>query len=600
MAVEAVRPEGRFSIRLLPALREAGVVCFFAGLAVLFTWPLAADLWGRTLSGPDPMHHMWSIHWTSGHLLDPGRFFHGNIYHPSPFSVLYIDLDLGSVVLVAPFRPWLKDPVPLFNLAVLLALAFSGWAFCALVRDLTGQPWAGLMSGILAAFSSHQMTHVYHLNLLSLGWMPLFWLGLRRLLRRPGWGSAVLAGVSFSLTAQSSGYYAVIAAVVAIVFGIWHWRRLALGQGLTHLAAAVSIAVSLTAPYLWGFMQLRQHAGIARDLELSEQMAFHPRQDLGSRSYLYRGLVGTGGQRLFPGLLAPILALVALARRRPHSGLYLATFLTLLALSFGPRLELGGWSCPLPYRALFAIPPLDSMRHPYTFAAVAGFALAVLAGLGSAALAGPRRRWLGPLAVAAALAETLGPAPKTRSVDPGLPPVYELLRSVPPGPVLDINPRPHTMVWAARYGGPVIHGAGPFGPPDHLALRRQIRNHWLRRVPKDVDSSKPVELLRERIPVRYLIVPVGQLPALWRLGESMTASRLFRLVAEASDGDLLFEFQAHRGSPERRPDSGAGAPQPLALAHTRRMERVPPASAREETRRSTRASAQAGHRRRHS
>ena len=84
-----------------------------------------------------------------------------------------------------------------------------------------------MLAGVLAAFSSHQMSHVYHLNLLSIGWLALFLLGLHRHRRSGGSiGAAILAGVSFALTAQSSGYYGVAAVVLALVFAGFHAREL--------------------------------------------------------------------------------------------------------------------------------------------------------------------------------------------------------------------------------------------------------------------------------------------------------------------------------------------------------------------------------------
>jgi hypothetical protein len=542
--VESAHVWVRLQPTALRLLREAAVVSFFLGLSVLATRPLAADLAGQQLAGPDPLHHMWSLNWTSGHLLEPSRFFHGNIFHPSPYSVLYMDLSLGTVVLAAPLRLVFHDPVPLFNAAILVALTFSGWAFCLLVRDLTGSSWAGLVAGTLATFSSHQMSHVYHMNLLSTGWMPLLWLALGRLLRTPSWRWALLAGVSFSLAAQSSGYYAVASAVVAVVFALWHWRALRSRRVLVSVTAAALTATLLTAPYIHAFMSLRGMIGMARAEETSQTMAFDPTEDLGSRAFVYRGLLGTQGQGLFPGILCLALAGLALLRKRPHSGLYLALTLTLLVLSLGPRLSIAGISVPLPYRAVFAIPPLDSMRHPYTFAAVAGFCLSVLAGLGFAALA-PRARgphaWFGLLALLLATGETLGPPVKVWPVPRGLPPVYQILEKLPPGPVLEIGHRRHILLWAARLGWPTLNGEGAFAPPYHSALKRRIRNHWIRRTPEDIDDSRPMRLLVERFPVRYLVVSAGRTPGLWPLVEALGDSRLFSLVAEAEDGDRIYE-----------------------------------------------------------
>ena len=123
---------------------------------------------------------LWTVHWLAAHFFDPAQVFQGNIFFPARHAVLHSDLSLGTVVLLLPFRPFVKDPVPLTNLAAIAALAFGGWAFHALGRALTGDRWAGLVCGVLAAFNSHQMRHLYHLNLLSIGWLALFLLGLHR------------------------------------------------------------------------------------------------------------------------------------------------------------------------------------------------------------------------------------------------------------------------------------------------------------------------------------------------------------------------------------------------------------------------------------
>ena len=42
---------------------------------------------------------------------------------------------------------------------------------------------------------------------------------------------------------------------------------------------------------------------VQRDPLKAKGMAFDPGQDLGSRAFVYRGLLGTRGQGLFPGIL---------------------------------------------------------------------------------------------------------------------------------------------------------------------------------------------------------------------------------------------------------------------------------------------------------
>jgi hypothetical protein len=176
--------------------REAATFVFFLALALVATRPLGRDLFGQMPVGPDPLIDLWTVDWISGHLLSPD-LFGGNIFHPFPSAVLYSDLSLGTAVLVAPLRPLLRDPVPAYNVSLLLALAFGGWAFARLATALTGRTDAGLLAGTLAAFGSHQMAHVYHLNLASTGFIALFVLGLLRLYERPGPGPVLLAGPIF-------------------------------------------------------------------------------------------------------------------------------------------------------------------------------------------------------------------------------------------------------------------------------------------------------------------------------------------------------------------------------------------------------------------
>ena len=214
------------------------MLLFFLGLAAVATRPLWRDLAGQMPVGPDPVIDLWTLDWLTGHALEPGQLFHGNVFHPFPYAALHSDLSLGTALLALPLRPFLGDPVPLYNAGLLLALAFGGWAFCRLVDELTGRLSAGLLAGVLAAFGSHQLYHVYHLNLLSTGWLALLLLALHRLAERPGPAWALLAGVSFALSALSSGYYAVAGVLLALAAAAARARRLLAGRALAWSAAA--------------------------------------------------------------------------------------------------------------------------------------------------------------------------------------------------------------------------------------------------------------------------------------------------------------------------------------------------------------------------
>jgi hypothetical protein len=526
--------------------REAAIVAFFLGLAMLATRPLITDLGGQTIGGTDPAAMLWSLNWSSGHLLQPAELFHGNIFFPTPHALLYSELDLGTAVLVLPFRLVVHDPVALFNVGMLLALTFSGWSFHLLTRSLSGSRWAGLLTGVLATFGSGQMTHLYHLNLLSTGWIPLFLLGLHRLVQRPSWSAAALTGVSFSLSAQTSGYYGVAVAAIAVVFALIYMRALLAPSTRMKLLAAALLGIGLTLPYLLSYLDLGETTNLSRSLVNSYVMAFQLKRDLGSPAYLYRGLFGPDdGATLFPGLLSLMLGAVAAVRRPRHSGFYLAAIGVLLVFSLGPALEFRRISVPLPYGWLVRIPPFESMRHPLTFAVVANFLLAVLAGLGWVGLPPARQLWTGPLLVAIAVGETLSPGPYLNKVPRGVPEAYEFLERMPRAAVFEVNVfSPEALIWAARHGRPVVNGFGAFTPPAHLLLHIAVENHWLSEPPEDVDRSKPARVLGARFPdVRYLIVPAGRSPELGRLAVALERSKTFALLAEFADGGRIYEIR---------------------------------------------------------
>lgn len=524
-----------------PWRRELGLAGLFFVLSLVAVRPLPAGLFTKTFAGPDPLIDMWTIDWLTGHVARPTEFFGGNIFYPAPGAVLYSDLSMGTAVLVLPLRIFVHDPVLLYNLAVILALTFSGWAFCLLARRLTGELWPGVVAGILATFASHQMYHVYHLNLLSTGWIALFLLGLHRLVQSPSWKPALLVGTSFSLSAQSSGYYAVACAILALVFLATHASFFRRNRTIRASAAAIFVALVLTTPYAKAFSDLKERDGLRRPIGMSANMAWRPLSDLGSHSYLYGSTLGRRGERLFPGLLALGLAVVAVRRRRQEDTFYLVALVTLGIVALGPRTQIAGVTIPLPYAAIFAVPPFDAMRHPYTFAAVATTLLAIVAAFGLSRL-DKKREWIGPAAAAVALFETLGPPAQVRDVAPGVPAVYQQLLGKAPGAILEVPVfEADTLIWAARHKMPVVNGVGAFLPPETGALERQIIRHWIETTPYDVDGSRPMGYLLGRFGPRYVIIPVGRKPNLRGLAEAFDRSGRFSFVYESEDGDRLYE-----------------------------------------------------------
>jgi hypothetical protein len=352
----------------------------------------------------------------------------------------------------------------------------------------------------------------------------------------------LLAGVSFAINAQSSGYYAVAAVLIALVFAARNARALLSRQRLVGVACAMGIAATLTLPYAASYLRLRDRERLRRPISMSERMSFTPSRDLGHDGYIYRQWLLSGGEQLFPGMLALTLGCVALVRRRRDSGFYALVAGVCVVVALGPSLRMGSFALPLPYSLLHKVPPFDGMRHPFTFAAVAVFMNAVLAGLGWAGLRLSRRRWAGLLVVSLAVLESATPPRILQEVPWGLPVSYAMLRNYPQAPILEIPLYSgEALLWAARHDMPMVNGQGSAFVPFRIrSLEAMITNQWLRRLPRSIDATKPARRLREIYERLYIIVPVGRRPNLALLADVMRRSASFSLLSVTTEGDHVF------------------------------------------------------------
>ncbi len=507
-------------------LREVTLFAFFLLAAGFALRPLPFHLADSIPAGSDPPHHLYILNWLLDHGLSSDRF-EGRMFHPARNAVLRSDLSMGTVVLLAPLAGLIDEPLIRFNLATWLSLAFSGWAFCLLARSWTQSTLAGIFAGVTAALGSHQSLHYVHLNLLSVGWLPIFVLALDRLLTASSTAYSVLAGVSFALVASSSGYYGVAACVIAAVFFLRSPSR----NGLKGGVFAALIALMLLLPYLIAYAGLHAEENLVRT---SRELAkgSWTLADLGSRTLLHRIWNPSLGEPLFPGLAVFGLAILALWRGSKRERTLGLAALLLFWLGLG---EPGGL-----YRVVALVPPFSSMRHPVTLTAVGLMLLSVLAAQGLSRLEKPKP-FLSWLLLGIGMLETLAPANDFFQVAPGVPPVYEALLKLPPGPVLDVPPyEASPLIWAARRGFETVNGGGAFIPALTTRIETTTQNHWLTDSYQPIDESKAAAILLNETAMRYLILPGGRRGGLDPLIQRFKGSRCFRELGDYQS-DLLFE-----------------------------------------------------------
>ena len=282
----------------------------------------------------------------------------------------------------------------------------------AFVRAVTGSEAAACCAGIVWGFCPFHFSHLVHLQLQSLYWMPLTFLLLHRLVAGRKTRDAVWLGIVFALQAVSSVYYGVIgavgllvaAAVVATRSGGWPPRLLSRFV----LSALVAIVIAAPASGRTGVFssakvlparctEAENHSATVRSyLQAPKTNLVYGQTGLLSKVGSVTGLANDWGPEhgLFPGVMVILLALVGVARaRRMDMGLLVASMAACRC----------GWTAPVVRAARH--PPLyaalydwvfgfQAIRAPARFSVLVFFALAVLAGLGLASLVlrRPRRR----------------------------------------------------------------------------------------------------------------------------------------------------------------------------------------------------------------
>jgi len=232
-----------------------------------------------------------------------------------------------------------------------------------------------------------------------------------------------------------------------------------------------------------------------------------------------RAVIYIGGVRLLvtnlPNLaqdaavaLAVLFAVSPRARAfvRGTPGSSVGIFITLAVMawffSLGPRVDTLGHSVGAgPYRLLLAVVPgLSALRVPARFAMLVALCLAVLSGLGLAALARPRPRLAAAIALVAAPAFLLegtavpirvnqgGYELGLRPPEPGpmrqgdrTPPVYRHVAALAPGTVLVEFPfgayvyEFQYLFYSTVHWKPLVNGFSGFFPPSYLERRESLR-----------------------------------------------------------------------------------------------------------------------------
>jgi hypothetical protein len=451
----------------------AALACYLVA-ALIGTYP-AVWTFGSRFPGSrcDPLQALrvmrWYKDWLHGDqplLLCPGLQYPvgaplGN-FSPLHFqALLYLPLSLTGA-----------DDILCYNLIWLSNLVFTAMGTFLLAWHVLGDRWCAGFAGLAAMLSGPMLLHALgHLELITLGWVPLFVVGWMHWVDRPTWRGLFAAVVLYVLVAASAAYFAVFALAPAGLYLVWSgareggrglllWWRARVGWLLVFGVLAGACLAVLFYPQLWS----RAH-GYAAPRGTGEFFRFraplwsyvlpsalHP---LGrgwpasETCYDEAGFFPVESCSYLGVVVWLLMVYAAVARVRfPQVGYWWLLLLTCVVLSLGPSCDLFGCRLPMPAGWLqHWFFPIRLLRAPARFNLFAAVFAAVLAAAGLRRLLAQLNRptWRGVLfagCCAAALAD-LGLAPFVTAEMPSMPGCYDfMLRRRPGASFLEAPQRP--------------------------------------------------------------------------------------------------------------------------------------------------------------
>jgi hypothetical protein len=539
-----------------PGWRERlGALVAYAIVAIVATWPLAWQaraLLGAPQGAGDPYLNLFTLGWNLRQLVHApaswlnGAVFDAPIFHPARQALAFTDHLLLQSLLVSPVYAIWRDPVLCYNVVFIASLAASAWAMWWYLRQLLDDAVGPLVGGLIWGFCAYRFSHVLHLQLQALYFLPLAFGALHRVVARRRWQDGAWLGLWFGLTAVSSVYYAIIGLValglggVVLIAGA---GRVSLGRLVAPLAIGAVVSSVVVGPVLLPYLQTQQREGFVRTMDEAARHAATPVSFVSEPPWRPVPLAPIGRTEedgLLPGWGALALAGLSAAawhrsRRQPLLWTWTAVAAAGVVFALGPEGLRSVYASA--HRWVFGF---QAVRAPARFGVLLAFGVAGSAGFAVTWWRRDARRFAGPLVLgltSLVVIESVAwrvpyvPAPVLET------PVSVWLRDTAgPGPVAFL-PQPEDreatplMLGTLVHGRPIVNGYSGQRPAFAGAVAGALATF---------PSADAIWTLHD-LGVRFVVASDEGLERAWPLtrraglaGEGGRASVIYELADEAT------------------------------------------------------------------
>jgi hypothetical protein len=314
-----------------PIVRELSVFLLFVVLAVGLTWPLATHMGSAVADLGDPLLNAWIVDWDV-HALShaPSRIYDAPIFFPARYPLAFSENLIGVGLVMLPFHLVGLGALPLYNLALILGFACSGYGAYVLSRTVTrGALFASILAGVFYAFVSFKFDHLSHLQIIWSGWIPLLLAALLAYWRKPTIGRAACLCGAFVMNGLTNIHWLLFgsfAVAATMLFFVLCGRFPRQPRFWLQLGAALGLGGLLLLPVLTPYRVVAKEYGMRRgsgeaawgSATWSDWLVATP------RSLLYGQVadeqVRMHERSLFPGVLVLLLGTAAFFLRRRGDG----------------------------------------------------------------------------------------------------------------------------------------------------------------------------------------------------------------------------------------------------------------------------------------